>query len=146
MERKLIEQTHNPMRSDVKNGKMFNPNGAGSSVWIGEGVTKTKQSRTLFITMVLDILMLIIDLLIICVQIPHSVGLEEVEDLFKPEPGFIAFRTVRRMAFIDFDEIQQGKLMGYSIWCVIVGVGSTVRDAKVPGTQVSRAQSQRSRD
>ena len=40
-------------------------------------------------------------------QIPASVKFEDVEALFKGELGFVSFRTVRRMCFVDFQNERQ---------------------------------------
>jgi len=60
-------------------------------VWAGAGgrATHTKQSATLFVT-----------------NMDPRTTLEEVAQLFKKEQGFFAFRTVRRMCFVDFHSIR----------------------------------------
>jgi hypothetical protein len=47
---------------------------------------KTKPASTLFITM-----------------IPNGVSMETIDEVFKAEPGYFAFRTVRQMVFIDYN-------------------------------------------
>ena len=36
-------------------------------------------------------------------QVPYGIPFDEVEKLFKNEPGYAGFRTVRRMCFVDFE-------------------------------------------
>jgi hypothetical protein len=57
-------------------------------VYAGGRITHTRQSPTLFVT-----------------NLDPSVCLESVAALFSAEPGFIAFRTVRRMCFIDYASV-----------------------------------------
>ena len=65
----------------------------GAGTWVGEGaVSRTKPSSTLFVTM-----------------IPSNVSMVDVEAVFKDEPGYFAFRTVRQMVFIDFNSIGGGE-------------------------------------
>jgi hypothetical protein len=59
-------------------------------VWTGIGVTKTKPQSTIFVT-----------------NIPHEIELEQVRALFVSLPGYISFRTVRKLAFVDFQTIPQ---------------------------------------
>jgi hypothetical protein len=70
--------------------RYFNPKGQfRQAVWGGAAslgaVTRTKPSSTLFIS-----------------SMPTSVDFADVEKLFAAHPGFVRFRTVRRMAFCDF--------------------------------------------
>lgn len=72
---------------------------ASKSTFKDKSVTHT--SRTLFIA-----------------QVPHSVSVADLENVFKPLDGFIAARRVRGMGFIDFDTKQQatnaiGRMQGY---------------------------------
>ena len=72
---------------------------ASKSTFKDKSVTHT--SRTLFIA-----------------QVPHSISVTDLENLFKPLDGFIAARRVRGMGFIDFDTKQQatnaiGRFQGY---------------------------------
>ena len=77
---------------NLKNSEVFRGQGATgaatSAIWVGKGVTRTKPSTTLFVT-----------------NVPGDVSMLRVEALFKPHNGFVAFRTVRRMCFVDFDSI-----------------------------------------
>ena len=57
-------------------------------MWCGSGVTKTKPSETLF------------------VMVPEAVTAAEVGELFEASPGFMGWRTVRRMVFVDFHTTQ----------------------------------------
>jgi hypothetical protein len=66
-----------------KNSYLFNTKGGGAGVWTGIGITKTKPQPTIFVT-----------------NIPHDCELEQVERLFVNLPGYIGFRTVRRLAFV----------------------------------------------
>ena len=72
------------------NSYLFNTKGSGPGVWTGIGTTKTKASSTIFVT-----------------NIPRDCALEQVQGLFATLPGFISFRTVRRLAFVDFNTIAQ---------------------------------------
>ena len=60
---------------------------------MGGRSTQTKQSSTLFVT-----------------NLDPSVSLEQVAALFEHEPGFFAFRTVRRMCFVDFHSVSSANL------------------------------------
>ena len=78
------------MREDVVNTQMFANDADGPGILAGSNaVTRTKQSSTLFVT-----------------NIPPSVGMGAVEEVFMHDEGFHAFRTVRRMAFADFESIR----------------------------------------
>jgi hypothetical protein len=72
-----------------KNTHIFNPKATSrQAVWGGVAhgaVTRTKPSPTLFIS-----------------TMPAHVDLQAVEKLFAQHPGFLRFRSVRRLAFVDF--------------------------------------------
>jgi hypothetical protein len=72
-------------RTDVKNAAIFSAAGSGTAIWAGAGVTRTRASPTIFIS-----------------GVPPHIPLERVEALFSGERGFLAFRVVRRMVFVDF--------------------------------------------
>lgn len=79
-------------RTDIKNGEIFKGDGKGHhSVWTGGGVTHTAPSSTLFIP-----------------ALPR-VPIKKAEELFEKMPGFIAFRVVRNMGFVDFKTTGQGQ-------------------------------------
>lgn len=69
--------------------EMFNVGGHGVGVYSGGGVmTKTEAKRTLFVT-----------------NIPSGCELSEVEKIFCERTGFVSFRSVRRMCFVDFEQV-----------------------------------------
>lgn len=74
--------------------KIFNE-GAGqkTGVWNGAGTTRTAANSTLFVA-----------------NIAPPVSMAQVEELFQREPGFFSFRTVRRMAFVDFSTVPHANL------------------------------------
>lgn len=71
----------------AKNTQMFSHNGKGQAIWNGMGTTKTKQSPTLFIT-----------------NIPRG-KINELDTVFKLDPGFFRVRVVRHMAFVDYETV-----------------------------------------
>lgn len=73
--------------------RMFNEDSTKTGVWNGAGTTRTTANSTLFVA-----------------NIAPPVSLKQVEDLFAKEPGFFSFRTVRRMAFVDFQTIQHANI------------------------------------
>ena len=75
-------------RRDVTSAALFGADRAqvgAAGVWAGQGVTRTKPSRTLFIA-----------------GIPRGANRGDIEALFKGELGFSAVRAVGRMLFVDF--------------------------------------------
>ena len=83
------------------NTHIFNAGGANPGVWCGTGVTRTKPSPTLF------------------VMVPDAVTTAEVGELFRACTGFLGWRTVRRMVFVDFNSTQDStsamrRFQGYS--------------------------------
>jgi len=75
-------------RRDVTSAHLFGADRAhvgAAGVWAGQGVTRTKPSRTLFIA-----------------GIPRGSDRGDIEGLFKGELGFSAVRAVGRMLFVDF--------------------------------------------
>ena len=61
----------------------------GGGTWVGGRSTQTAPSPTLFVT-----------------NLDSWVPLEWVAALFSGEHGFVAFRNVRRMCFVDFNSVQ----------------------------------------
>jgi hypothetical protein len=100
----------NELRKGLANTQMFNPKGAGTGVWVGHGLTKTKPAPTLFITM-----------------IPNGLSMEAIDTVFKAEPGYFAFRTVRQMVFID-----------YNTTYAATAAMRKLQDHKFPGFESSR--------
>ena len=58
---------------------------ASSSIWVGQGLTSTLPSCTLY-----------------CPPLPPSTSMDAVRGLFSSSPDFVALRLVRGMTFIDF--------------------------------------------
>jgi hypothetical protein len=87
--------------SIIGNDLIFNREGKGTGVWCGSGaVTKTKPSPTLFITNIPGSGASFFLRICMCLVKPASfclVPLSEVEALFKTEPGFTGFRSVRHI-------------------------------------------------
>ena len=86
----MLVNTRMTQRRDAtsSNKHIFNVGGANPGVWCGTGVTKTKPSPTLF------------------VMVPDAVSTEEVGELFRACTGFLGWRAVRRMVFVDFNSVQ----------------------------------------
>jgi hypothetical protein len=70
--------------------QLSNSQRGSGGIWTGAGTTNTRTSSTLFVT-----------------NLDPRVELSQVEALFSGEPGFFAFRTVRRMCFVDFTGVPQ---------------------------------------
>lgn len=88
------------LRTDVRNTQIFggdtSKSGAGvlkQGMFVGTQTTYTRPARTVFVT-----------------NIPHEISINDVEKVFKNDPGFERLRTVRhgntRLVFVDFEDIK----------------------------------------
>ena len=105
--------------------------GTGPGVWTGQGVTRTKRNRTLFVTMVRHVELALPSYYRAqhaCVgQLPGGVEPAQIGSLFKDEPGFEGFRNRRRMCFVDFKTPIYGMVARRTHVCVRVPVFMTLR-------------------